>query len=73
MIVINLVLFIGLVLLARDLQSLVGNGFNDFCVHRTLVKGKGVRLRLYWTPTKNCDKKSALRCRETHLAKHLFE
>ena len=39
MIIINLVLFIGLVLLARDLQSLVGNGFNDFCVHRSLDKG----------------------------------
>ena len=40
MIVINLVLFIGLMLLARDLQSLVSNGFNDFCVHRS-VKGEG--------------------------------
>ena len=38
MIVINLVLFIGLMLLARDLQSLVSNGFNDFCVHRSLKK-----------------------------------
>ena len=42
MIVINLVLFIGLMLLARDLQSLVSNGFNDFCVHRSLNKERSV-------------------------------
>ena len=47
MIVINLVLFIGLLLLARDLQSLAGNGFSYFCVHGSLVKGEGKEANNY--------------------------
>ena len=47
MIVINLVLFIGLLLLARDLQSLVGNVFNYFCVHGSLIKERDVWQNIY--------------------------